>query len=114
MKLTFIYQPVTDLAEAIAFYRDQLGFVEAWREDEDTVSFWMPDRSAQIMVTTYVGPEGRGPAGPMYLVDSLDEWISAHPDVAVIVAKAEIPGGAVAGFEAPGGNGFYVFDQPDA
>ena len=50
----------------------------------------------------------------MYLVDSLDEWIGAHPDLDTAVEKFEIPGGAVAGFAAPGGNTFYVFDQPDA
>jgi hypothetical protein len=65
MKLTFIYQPIEDLREAVAFHRDQLGFDEAWREGDDTVE------------------------------------------------KFEIPGGSVAGFAAPGGNTFYVFDQPD-
>ena len=54
------------------------------------------------------------PAGPMYLVDSVDAWIAGHADISVTVAKFEIPGGAVAGFAAPGVNTFYVFDQPDA
>lgn len=109
MKLTFIYQPVEDLKEAVAFYRDRLGFDEAWREAEDTVAFWLPDRSAQMMLSTT-----RQPTGPMYLVDNLDDWMSGHPDIFTAVEKYEIPGGAVAGFEAPGGHTFYVFDQPDA
>ena len=54
------------------------------------------------------------PPGPMYLVDSVDEWLGDHPDVAMAVDKFEIPGGAVVGLAAPGGNTFYVFDQPDA
>ena len=109
MKLTFIYQPVVDLAEAAAFHRDRLGFEEAWRESDDTVAFWLPDRSAQLMGSTT--PQ---PAGPMYLVDSVDAWIAEHRDIEVSVEKFEIPGGAVAGFAGPGDNIFYVFDQPDA
>ena len=109
MKLTFIYQPVSNLREATAFHRDQLGFDEAWREAEDTVAFWVPGRTAQLMLSTT--PQ---PAGPMYLVDDLDAWMQDHPDVATSVDKVQIPGGAVAGFAAPGANIFYVFDQPDA
>jgi catechol 2,3-dioxygenase-like lactoylglutathione lyase family enzyme len=110
LKLTFIYQPIEDLREAVAFYRDRLGFEEAWREGDDTVAFWIPDRSVQIMVTT----EKTGPVGPMYLVGDVDAWISDHPDVVVTVAPVTIPGGSVAGFAAPGGHTFYVFDQPGA
>lgn len=109
MKLTFLYQPVTDLGEAVAFYRDRLGLEEAWREADDTVAFWPPDRSTQLMVSTT--PQ---PAGPMYLVDSVDSWLHDHPDIATSVEKFDIPGGAVVGLAAPGGNTFYVFDQPDA
>jgi len=109
MKLTFIFQPVADLAPAVAFHRDLLGFDEAWREGDVAVAFWLPDRSAQIMLSTTAQPPG-----PMYLVDDLDAWTSDHPGVVTIVEKYEIPGGAVAGFAAPGGNIFYVFDQPDA
>lgn len=108
MKLTFIYQPVVDLAAAVAFHRDQLGFDEAWRESDDTVAFWVPDRSAQLMLSTT-----EQPAGPMYLVDSVDAWIGEHPQIETAVEKFEVPGGAVAGFAAPGGNIFYVFDQPE-
>jgi hypothetical protein len=109
VKLTFLYQPVTDLAGAVAFHRDQLGLEEAWREADDTVAFWVPDRSVQLMVSTT--PQ---PAGPMYLVDSVDAWAREHPDVGTAVEKFEIPGGSVLGLTAPGGNTFYVFDQPDA
>jgi catechol 2,3-dioxygenase-like lactoylglutathione lyase family enzyme len=110
MKLTFIYQPVHDLAAAVAFHRDVLGLEEAWREDNDTVSFWLPDRAAQFMVSTDTNQQK---AGPMFLVDNLDTWIRDHPAIDMIVAKYDIPGGAVAGFTSPGDNVFYVFDQPD-
>jgi predicted enzyme related to lactoylglutathione lyase len=109
MKLSFLYQPVTDLDGAVPLYRDVLGWEESWREGDDTVAFWMPDRTAQVMLSLTDHP-----AGPMYLVDDLDAWITAHEDIAIVIMKYEIPGGSVAGFAAPGDNVFYVFDQPDA
>ncbi len=109
MKLTFIYQPNDDLRAAVDFHRDVLGWDEAWREGDDTVAFWMPGRTAQVMLSTT-----EQPAGPMYLVDDLDGWMRDRPLVPVSIPKFAIPGGAVAGFTAPGGNTFYVFDQPDA
>lgn len=108
MKLTFLYNPVVDLGEAVAFHRDQLGWEEAWREGEDTVAFWLPDRSAQIILSTTAQP-----AGPMFLVPDVDVWTEEHAAVPTVVDKFAIPGGSVAGFGAPGGNTFYVFDQPD-
>lgn len=109
MKLVFINQPVDDLAAAVAFYRDVLGFEEAWREGDDTVAFREPGGAAQIMLVS----DGL-PGGPMYLVDDAAAWTAAHADLTVSVPTMEIPGGAVIGFEGPGGNVFYVFDQPDA
>ena len=109
MKLTFLYQPVEEVEEAAAFHRDTLGFEEAWRDGGITVAFWLPGRPAQVMLSTT-----EQPAGPMYRVDSLDAWIRDHPDVPLTIETYPIPGGSVAGFEAPGGSTFYVFDQPDA
>lgn len=109
MKLTFLYSSVTDLDEAVAFHRDGLGLEEAWRMEDDSVAFSLPDDEVQLMV----GTDGQ-PSGPMYLVDDADAWVRDHPAVAVAVPRYEIPGGAVIGLEGPGGNVFYVFDQPDA
>ena len=109
MKLTFLYQPTADLRAAVDFHRDELGLEEAWRDGDDTVAFWLPERVAQIMLSTT--PQ---PAGPMYLVDDLDAWMRDHSGVPVSVDKFAIPGGHVAGFRAPGDNTFYVFDQPGA
>jgi hypothetical protein len=109
MKLTYLYYPADDLAAAVAFHRDELGLSEAWREGVDTVAFWLPDHSAQIMVST---PDQ--PAGPMYLVEDVRAWLGAHPAVKVAVERFEIPGGSVAGLAGPNDYIFYVFDQPDA
>jgi catechol 2,3-dioxygenase-like lactoylglutathione lyase family enzyme len=109
MRLVFIYQPVTDVEAAVTFYRDELGWEEAWREGVETVAFWMPARAAQVMLSTTDQP-----AGPMYLVDSLPAWIAEHRDIDIAIPPYDIPGGAVAGFAGPGGNIFYVYDQPNA
>jgi hypothetical protein len=109
MKLSFLYHPATDLHATVAFHRDELGLSEAWREGSDTVAFWLPDRSAQIMVSTT-----RQPAGPMFLVDSVRDWLTAHPAVEIAIEPYEIPGGCVVGLTGPNGFAFYVFDQPGA
>jgi catechol 2,3-dioxygenase-like lactoylglutathione lyase family enzyme len=106
MKLAYLYLPVADLDEAVAFHRDRLGLEEAWREGDEAVALWLPDRSAQIMVAT----DGL-PAGPMYEVDEVDSWVAAHADIDVAVERFEIPGGAVVGLAGPGGHVFYVFDM---
>lgn len=109
MKLTFLYQPVKDVSEAATWNRDELGLTEAWREGTDTVAFWLPDRSAQIMASTTDIP-----AGPMFLVDSVGDWLAAHPDIPIAVDRYEIPGGSVVGLTGPNTYTFYIFDQPDA
>lgn len=109
MKLTFWYWPTDDLAAGVAFHRDQLGLLEAWREGSETVAFWLPDRSAQVMVSTTDQP-----AGPMFLVEDVNAWLAGHPHVHVSISQYNIPGGSVVGLTGPGDNAFYVFDQPDA
>jgi len=78
--------------------------------EDDSVAFALPeDDSVQIMV----GTDGQ-PAGPMYLVEDAAAWAAEHAIIPVVVPRYEIPGGAVIGLQGPGGNAFYVFDQPDA
>ncbi len=36
-KLDMLYVPVRDAKSALAFYHDQLGFEEVWREGETTI-----------------------------------------------------------------------------
>lgn len=109
MKLAYWYWPATDLAASVAFHRDQLGLLEAWREGSGTVAFWLPERVAQVMVSTT-----HQPAGPMYLVKDVSAWLGQHPDVRIGIDRYEIPGGSVVGLTGPGDNVFYIFDQTDA
>jgi catechol 2,3-dioxygenase-like lactoylglutathione lyase family enzyme len=105
--LRFLYQPVADLEVAKRFYVEQLGFEEAWRDGELSVGLRMPGDRCQIMLST----SGK-PAGPMYLVPSLDDWIAEHPGAEIAVARDAAGDGEVLGIEDPDGNVFYVFDQP--
>lgn len=50
MKLLFLYHPVENLKESLAFYRDVLGFEEAWREGEHTVALKLHDSNVQLMI----------------------------------------------------------------
>src|SRR5215510_13107430 len=107
MNLTFVYAPVEHLSAALAFYRDTLGWSEAWREGTDTVAFHLPDSSVQVMVSV---DEGAKP-GPMYVVPSVTRYLAERPDLPVVLAPRAIPDGQVAAFADPGGNVIYVFDQ---
>lgn len=103
--LTFIYAPVAELAPTVAFYRDLLGWEEAWREGDDTVAFQLPDSPVQVMVSL-----SDDPPGPMYRVDDLAAFLAANPGLDVFSPPAEIPGGTVAGVRDGGGNAVYFFD----
>lgn len=54
------------------------------------------------------------PAGPMHLVDDAAAWTADRAELPVQAPRLKIPGGAVIGFDGPGGDVFYVVDQPDA
>jgi predicted enzyme related to lactoylglutathione lyase len=110
MKLTFVHAPVTELRPAIAFYRDTLGWSEAWREGEDTVAFALPRSDVQVMVVAKTDE----PPGPMYRVDDVADFLAARPGLQVTIAPYDIPDGTVAGFQDPSGNTLYVFDQARA
>lgn len=74
VQLKCLYNPVSDIDVAATFFRDQLGFEEAWRDGSLTVAFRIPDGIAQVMCSL---PDQ--PPGPMYVVDDLDDWIDTHP-----------------------------------
>ncbi len=108
-KLTFLYAPTRDLDAAIGFYRDTLGWDEAWREGDETVVFQIPDTEVQLMVSVDTGP-----SGPIYLVDDVAEFLASRPGLTVVLERMEIPDGAMAAFTDPAGNTAYVLDQAGA
>jgi catechol 2,3-dioxygenase-like lactoylglutathione lyase family enzyme len=111
MKLEFWYAPVTDLAAALALYRDRLGWEEAWREGESTVSLKLPGTDVQLMLDA----GGQLSAGPIFFVDSVQDFRAGRGDgLDWRVEPFEIPGGTLGGFADPAGNVVYVMDQAGA
>jgi predicted enzyme related to lactoylglutathione lyase len=106
MKLRFVYARAESLATSVAFYRDTLGWSEAWREGDDTVAFQLPESDVQVMVSTTDQP-----AGPMFLVESVDRFLTETHGLNITVKPFEIPDGKVVGIADPAGNTLYVFDQ---
>jgi catechol 2,3-dioxygenase-like lactoylglutathione lyase family enzyme len=109
MKLEFLYMPTRDLNAALALYRDRLGWQEAWREGDATVSLNLPGTDVQLMLDQ---TESAGAAGPMFVVDSVAQFNAERPSgLRVREEPEEIPGGFIASFEDASANVIYVLDQ---
>lgn len=114
MKLTFLYQPVTDLPAAVAFYRDTLGLDESWREGDSTAAFALPGTEVELMLDV---PPGSGPewqAGGFFGVDDVREFLAQRPDLKMVGEMVPLPdGGIAATFLDPAGNAIHIFDQKE-
>ncbi len=109
MKLEFLLMPTRDLNAALALYRDGLGWQEAWREGESTVSLALPGTDVQLMLDA-TDPDAA--AGPIFVVDSVQEFHQRRPSELRTISEPDaIPGGFMATFEDQSGNTFYVLDQ---
>jgi catechol 2,3-dioxygenase-like lactoylglutathione lyase family enzyme len=109
VRLAFTYNPVSDVKQALAFYRDTLGWTEAWRAGDTTVAFTIPGTDIQFMVDSRARGEQPGPA---FLVDSVLEFRRAHGDRLTFTAEPRtIPGGHWASFLDPDGKPVYLLDQ---
>jgi len=109
MKLEFLCVPTRDLSAALALYRDGLGWQEAWREGETTVSLTLPGTEVQLMLDA-TDPDAA--FGPIFVVDSVHDFHTGRPsELRTTVEPAAIPGGFMATYEDPSGNTIYVLDQ---
>lgn len=109
MKLEFLYMPTRDLKAALALYRDSLGWQEAWREGESTVSLALPGTEVQLMLDA-TDPDAA--FGPIFVVDNVKEFHAGRPsELRVAMEPEAIPGGFLATFEDQSGNTIYVMDQ---
>lgn len=111
MKLAFIYQPVDDMAAALAFYRDQLGLAEAWREGEATVAFELPGSPVQLMLDLPPDDHPRWGPGAFFQVDDVDAFVKNHPDFHWLGETMDLPDGRQASFADPAGNVIHLLDQ---
>ena len=108
MKLAFIDYPVKDLKKSIAFYRDTLGFDEAWREGDHTVAFKLPGSDVQLMIEN--DEYGTGP-GAVFLVESVDQFFEEHKEQLKFVKEpVDIPPGRYAIFQDTDGNLIRILD----
>jgi predicted enzyme related to lactoylglutathione lyase len=111
MKLEFLYAPTRDLQASLALYRDELGWDEAWREGESTVSLKVPGSDVQLMLDAIDANDATG-FGPVFVVDDVKRFTSGRPrGLRVTSEPQEIPGGYLATFADPSGNTIYVMDQ---
>ncbi len=109
MKLEFLYTPVKDLQAALALYRDALGWQEAWREGDSTVSLKLPGTEVQLMLDEIRPATG---VGPIFVVESVERFHADRPsELGVREEPQEIPGGFLATYEDASGNPIYVMDQ---
>jgi len=107
MKLSLIYLPVSDLKGALAFYRDVLGFEEAWREGELTAGLAVPGTDVQLMLDQ----EADQKAGPFFQVDDVDAFYAARQaDLAFVSPPKSIPPGRYVAFDDPWGNRTHLLD----
>lgn len=113
MKLTFMYQRVTDLPSALAFYRDELGLVEAWRMGDSTVAFELPGSPVQLMVEVPQDDHQRWKSGMFCEVADVDAYVKEHDGLAWVGDVFDIPDGRAATFTDPSGNTIHVFDQQE-
>ena len=108
MKLLFMDYPVENLKESLAFYRDVLGFEEAWREGDHTVALKMPGSDVQLMIEN--DEVGLTP-GAVFLVDSVDEYYKEKKDILSFVKEPmDIPPGRYAIFQDNSGNLIRILD----
>jgi hypothetical protein len=110
MKLEFVYTPVAKLDEALAFYRDDLGLSEAWREGDTTVALNFPESDVKLMLDA--DPSAR--PGPMFVVASVEDFRRDHPRLSYDAEAFEIPDGWMTSFSDPWGNVVYLMDQSGA
>ncbi|MDQ3326206.1 MAG: VOC family protein [Actinomycetota bacterium] len=109
MKLEFLYAPTTDLEASLALYRDALGCEEVWREGDATVALTLPGTDVQLMLDAN---DPSAPVGPLFVVDSVQEFHTARPPALHVVDEpSEIPGGFMATYQDPAGATIYVMDQ---
>jgi catechol 2,3-dioxygenase-like lactoylglutathione lyase family enzyme len=108
MKLVFLYHPVKNLKESLTFYREDLGFEEAWREGNHTVALKLPETEVQLMIEE--DNEGLT-AGGVFLVDSVDEFFDEKKNMLRFIKEPiDIPPGRYAIYEDYSGNPMRIID----
>lgn len=110
MNLAFVYLPVKDIKDALALYRDTLGFEESWREGDSAVGLVLPGTEVQLMIDQDTPPNDK--PGPFFAVDSVDDFYAANVSTLSFNAPPKnIPPGRYVSFDDPWGNRVHVLDM---
>jgi catechol 2,3-dioxygenase-like lactoylglutathione lyase family enzyme len=108
MQLAFLCHPVKNLKESLVFYREVLGFEEAWREGEHTVALKLPGTEVQLMIED--DDEGFSTGG-IFIVDSVDEFYESNKEQLTFVKyPCDIPPGRYAIFQDSSENPMRIID----
>lgn len=108
MKLIFLYYPVSNLEESVTFYREQQGFVEAWREGDHTVAMSLPDSDVKLLLEE--DEKDLSPGG-VFLVENVDHFYDKNKDsVEFIKLPVDIPPGRYAIYQDNSGNLIRIID----
>jgi catechol 2,3-dioxygenase-like lactoylglutathione lyase family enzyme len=110
MKLVFLYHPVKDLKAALGFYRDVLGWDEAWREGDETVAMSIPDSDVQVMLD--VSDSSSAEASGFFQVPDVDAFYERNRDhVDFVELPRDLPPIRCASFTDPSGHLFRIFHE---
>lgn len=112
-KIEMVYLPVTDLQQALGYYRDALGWTELWREGDSTAAIGPSDGEVAVMLD--LSTTGTEKSGPILTVDDVRRWIDERRDrLSIAKEPSEIPEGWWASVTDPSGNITYLIDQSTA
>ena len=110
MQLTYLYHPVTDIAKAVAFYRDVLGWDEAWRMGDDTAAMQIPNSTVTVMLA--IDPDPSAAASGFFGVDDIDAFYRDNRDrINFIEEPQDLPPIRYASFRDPDDNLFRLYTE---
>ena len=108
MKLVFLSHPVKNVKESLHFYREVLGFEEAWREGEHTIALNLPNSDVRLMIED---DEQDLSAGGVFLVDNVDAFYEAKKNVLTFVKTPfDVQPGRYAIYQDHDGNYMRIID----
>ncbi|WP_349408529.1 VOC family protein [Pseudalkalibacillus sp. SCS-8] len=110
MKLAFLCHPAKDLKKSLSFYRDVLGFEEAWREGDHTIALHLK-KNEEVQLMLEDDEEGI-PSGGVYIIESVDDFYKEYQsNLSFIKEPCDIPPGRYAIFNDLDGNPFRIIDM---
>ena len=112
MNLGYVYIPVKSAKEALAFYRDTLGFDELWREGDETIAIRLPGTKVALMIDEDTTDDK---VGPFFVVPDVRAFYEQNAGkVGFLGEPRRIPPGWLASFEDPSGNVIRVMDRTES